>query len=174
MNSDEYSEHNFDDELEPPSKSQRKREMHALQAMGVQLTQLSSDLLAQMPLTPELEKAIPETKNIKKNEALRRHHQYLGKLMRKADHITIAKKLASLKAEHNRLTALARKAEQWRDELVAGDEADVQRFIDQFPQVDRQHLRHIVRKAKEEAKAQKPPASARKLFRIIRDQVVQP
>ncbi len=155
----------------PPSKSQLKRDAHELQDLATRLTELNQEDLARVPLTPELARAINDTRSIHKREALRRHRQYLGKLMRNADHEGIAQALQQMSDQHNRLTRLLHVMERWRDELIGGDEQDVTRFVEEFPQVDRQQLRQLVRSAKSEAAAKKPPASARKLFRLIREEL---
>lgn len=158
---------------EAPSKSQLKREMHALQALATRLTEMNDQELARVPMSPELEKAVRDARTIHKREALRRHRQYLGKLMRNTDHEAIAQAVDAMAEQHNRVTRLAHVMERWRDELITGDDQTVARFIDEFPQVDRQQLRQLVRSAKAEAAANKPPASARKLFRLIRSEVVR-
>lgn len=162
-----------DDEPGEPSKTQIKQAMRELQNMAVELTKLKPEQLATIPLTPELERALAETKKIKKNEALRRHHQYLGRLMRNVDHEAIQAALTELQDEQNRLIRLSHAMEHWRDQLIEGDETVLQQFIDHFPQVDRQHLRQLVRNAKDERQAEKPPANGRKLFRFIRETVGQ-
>lgn len=163
-----------DDETGEVSKTQLKKASQELQNMAVELTRLKPEQLATIPMTPELEKAVAETKNIKKNEAVRRHHQYLGRLMRNIDHEAIQAALTELHDQQNRLIRLSHAMEHWRDQLIEGDETVLQQFIEQFPQVDRQHLRHLVRNAKAERDGGKPPANARKLFRFIRDTVAQP
>lgn len=160
-----------DDDIEYVSKSQLKREMHELQALAIKLTTLKEEQLAQIPMSEDLEKAVRETKNIKKREALRRHHQYLGKVMRKDDHVAVEEALNQLEEEQNRLTRLLHVMEKWRDDLIDGDDSVLQNFIDQFPNVDRQSLRHTVKSAKHERKTKKPPTNARKLFKLIREEM---
>lgn len=156
----------FDDR--PPSKSQLKRDMHELQALAFRLTELNEEQLSQVPMTPELAKAVRDTRTITKREALRRHRQFLGKLMRNADHEAIALAVQNMSVQHNRMTRLLHVMERWRDELVAGGDQEIARFVEEFPQVDRQLLRQLARNAKTEAAANKPPASSRKLFKMIR------
>jgi len=67
------------------SKSQRKRDVEALQALGVKLTRLPQAQLDQLPLPDDLITAINEYKKIKSREALRRQAQYLGRVMREID-----------------------------------------------------------------------------------------
>lgn len=160
---------NGEQEIEYVSKTRMKKEMHALQELAVHLTTLNPEQLARVPLTPDLQHAIAECKNIKKNEALRRHHQYLGRLMRSADHESIAAAVAGLKEEQDRLARLFHVMENWRDELIRGEQDVLERFIEEFPQTDRQQLRHLIRSAKGAAGSQQASTHARKLFRFIRE-----
>lgn len=70
---------------ERPSKSELKRQMHALQALGEQLVELKRDQLARMELPEELRDAVEFAHRITSRGARRRHMQYLGKLMRQVD-----------------------------------------------------------------------------------------
>ena len=76
-------------EFEPEeivSKSQLKRESHALQDLGKRLVALSKDQLARIPLDDQLLEAIDLAHRIQnKRSALKRHYQYLGKLLRARD-----------------------------------------------------------------------------------------
>ena len=47
----------------PPSKSQRKREAHALQSLGKKLTSLREKDLAKIPITDEIRSALQEYKD---------------------------------------------------------------------------------------------------------------
>ena len=68
-----------------PSKSQRKREAHALQALGAQLIALPRAHLARMELPDALHEAVLTVQGMRPHGALRRHMQYIGKLMRQLD-----------------------------------------------------------------------------------------
>lgn len=155
------------------SKTRMKEHMHALQELAVHLTTLNAEQLSRMPLTPDLEQAIAETKNIKKNEALRRHYQYLGRLMRSADHAAIETAVAQLKVQQDRLARSFHIMEHWRDALIAGEPDSVENFIAAFPHTDRQQLNQLVRAAKSAAGTQQATTHARKLFRFIREVVAQ-
>lgn len=153
------------------SKTRQKKQMQALQDLGVRLTELNRSQLAGLPLTPELEKAIQDSHQITKREALRRHRQYIGKLMRNADHDAIAIAVSHISEKQNRMARLFHVMEKWRDDLIEGDQQQLEAFIEQFPQVDRQHLRQLVQNARQERLKQKPPVSARKLFAVVREQL---
>lgn len=85
---------NIDDK---PSKSQRKRDMIALQKLAESLTGLSSSELARIPLETTLLEAIESAKKLKTHEAKRRQFQYLGKLMRHHDVELIRKALEKIR-----------------------------------------------------------------------------
>lgn len=158
-----------EEDLEHVSKTRLKKEMHALQELAVHLTTLKPEQLAQVPLSADMLRAVEETKNIRKNEALRRHFQFLGKVIRSENHEAISAAVAGMKVEQDRMARLFHVMEQWRNELIDGEQDVLARFIDEFPQTDRQQLRHLVRSAKGAVGSQQAAAHARKLFRFIRD-----
>lgn len=161
-----------DDELDVISKTRLKKESLALQELAIQLTRLNAEHLAQIPLDVELERAINETKNIHKREALRRHYQFLGKVMRSANHEAILAALNGIKEKQDRITRLLHVMEQWRDDLIGGEQETLEQFISTFPHTDRQQLRYLVRNAKVEKSRNKAPTNARKLFKFIREVMV--
>lgn len=156
-----------------PSKSQLKRDAHKIQDLGIELTQLKPEQLATIPLSSSLESALNQVKSIKKNEALRRHHQLIGKLMRSADTEAIEEALNKIKEAHDRETRMTHAMEQWRDNLIKEDQSFIGKFIDQYPGTDRQQIRHLVQGAKKELAIKKPPVNARKLFKFIREVMTQ-
>lgn len=162
----------FDDDSEQDddfvSKTQRKREMHALQELGKQLVELNDEQLARMPLEPKLEAAVVEMRRIRHREARRRQLQFIGRLMRDADQDGIQAALDQFNHQSRASIQIHHQAEQWRDRLLTEPDA-LQEFIDQHPGVDIQHLRQLLRQAQKEASQNKAPSSARKLFKEIRD-----
>ena len=79
INKDNNSDSNTDEEYTPPSKSELKRQMTALQQLGESLLALSDKQLARIPVGDErLLLAIAETRRIKSNNARRRHMQLLA------------------------------------------------------------------------------------------------
>ncbi|MFC3283566.1 ribosome biogenesis factor YjgA [Litchfieldella rifensis] len=152
-----------------PSKSQRKREMQALQDLGEKIIALSEAERARLPLSDDMRFAVEETGRIRSHEGRRRHMQYVGKLMRREDTEAIQAAFEAFEQEKLRRDHAFHRLEKWRERLIdEGDEA-LEAFIAEFPDVDRQTLRQLIRNAKSERKRGKPPANARKLFRLIRD-----
>ncbi|MEO0423411.1 MAG: ribosome biogenesis factor YjgA [Pseudomonadota bacterium] len=157
-----------------PSKSQRKRDAQALQALAVSLVELSDEQLARIPLPEKLHDAIVETRRITSHGALRRQHQYLGKLMRRAEHEPIREALAQLEREAAGQTQHFHTLERWRDRLLAEGDAAIDELLASFPQLERPPLRHFVRRARQEREANRPPRSARALFRHLRERIEAP
>ena len=68
-----------------PSKSQRKRDAHALQTLGIQLVDLSAAQLARLELPEALHEAVVAAQRMHSHGARTRQMQYIGKLMRQLD-----------------------------------------------------------------------------------------
>ena len=156
---------------EGPSKSQRKRESHALQDLGEELVNLGKDSLARVPMPENLERAVRDCRKITAHEGRRRQLQYVGKQMRTLDETEVAAIQQALdiingvsKAETAKLHAL----ERWRDRLLAKDEA-LTELLAQHPDADAQQLRTLIRNARREQAAQKPPKAYRELFQVLKD-----
>ncbi|MDM8357792.1 ribosome biogenesis factor YjgA [Pandoraea communis] len=156
---------------EGPSKSQRKRESHALQDLGEELVNLGKDALARVPMPDNLERAVRDCRKITAHEGRRRQMQYVGKQMRTLDESEVEAIRRALdvingvsKAETAKLHAL----ERWRERLLAKDEA-LTELLAQHPGADAQQLRTLVRNARREQAAQKPPKAFRELFQALKD-----
>lgn len=153
-----------------PSKTRRKKEMLALQALGEQLTRLSEKHLEQMPVEDErLLRAVRETRNIKSRSALRRHLQFIGKLMRDIDPAPIEAALEKLFQPDREETARFHRLEQLRDATIAAGPGGMELVLGRYPQADRQQLRHLLLQHQRERERAQPPAASRKLFRYLRE-----
>jgi ribosome-associated protein len=153
---------------ERPSKSQRKREMTALQVMGERLVALSPAQLAGMPLAPPLRQAIEEAQRITAHSARRRQLQFIGKLMRDADAAGIRQAFEQIEGGRQESAAQFHRLERWRSRLLEGGDDAFGELLAAYPQADRQQLHLLVRSAQQELAAGRPPAAARKLFRYLR------
>lgn len=156
------------------SKTQRKKEMHYRQALGKKLLDLNPDEWTQLQLPEILILALQEAKRIKKNEALRRHFQYIGKLMRDVDSDAIEAYFAKIESAHELNTRAFHELEKLRDALITGDNENIGEVIARFPQVDRQKLRQLVRNGKKEKQINEQQGTndnkqGRALFRFLRD-----
>lgn len=152
----------------PPSKTRLKAEADAQQALGVRLCELPKDKLLKLNLPEDLLDAILESKKITANGAIRRHRQYLGKLMREIDTTPISEQLARWDGKHTAENAYFHGLERWRERLIQDTQA-ISDFIARYPATDSQQLRSLTRNAQKEAAAGKPPKSSRELFKLLRE-----
>jgi ribosome-associated protein len=141
-----------DNGYDRPSKSQLKREMHALQELGVELVALPKDALKRMPMPESLDDAVREARRITDHEGKRRQMQYVGKVMRGLlDHET-----AALREALDRYKGV-NKAETARLHWIERTAADPQEG------------RTLIRNARKEAQQGKPPRYFRDLFQWIKN-----
>lgn len=132
--------------LEPPSKSQRKRDMTALQKLGQDLTTLGKKQLEKLPLPDTLIAALAEYQRLpNSNEARRRQLQFIGRVMRDANHDEIQAELDKMRTPDRTQVRRAQLIEEWGDRLLDGEEDDINAFVALWPLAERQAIRQIVR-----------------------------
>ncbi len=95
--------------------------------------------------------------------------QLIGKLMREADVSAIRELVEGIDEAHTIGTRAFHAVEHLRDRLVEGDDAAVDEVFEQYPDVDGQHFRQLVRNARLEKSKGKPPKASRALFRMLRE-----
>ena len=161
-------EQDLEDQYTGPSKSHRKREMHALQDIGEQLVGLNSQRLAELDLPEKLLDAVREAKRLTHFGAIRRQMQYIGKLMREIDADEIRKKLVLWDAQSKENATEFHLVERWRERLLT-DEKTFEEFARSYPQADLTHLRNLARSIQKDRLADKPPKQFRAFFRQLRD-----
>ena len=160
----------YDDSLdEGKSKTQVKRELHALVDLGERLTTLKADTLAKLPLTDAMRKALADAPKHTANIARKRHILFIGKLMRDQNTDAILELLDQLDASTRQYNERFHNLERWRDRLVTGTDAVLDAFVSDYPDADRQQLRSLIRQAQHETAHNKPPATTRKIFKYIRE-----
>lgn len=149
------------------SKTRRKKQMHALQALGESLLALTPAQLGELDLPERLADAIAQARAISGFEARRRQLQYIGRLMREVDAAPIADRVGKLKTARQRESARHHELEHWRTRLLA-DESALTELARLHPGLDTQQLRTLIRNARKEQSQGRPPHAARALFRALR------
>ena len=164
------SHDDFDEELAPPSKSARKREMLALQAIGDRLVKLKDGELARIPIADDnLAEAVATARRISSHEGRRRQLQYIGKLMRKIDTQEIETALADLERGQKELAKQFHRLEALRDAVAESGAEAIEDIVAAYPDAERQRLRQFALQIGKERAANKPPAASRKLFKYLRE-----
>lgn len=154
-----------------PSKSQQKRDMHALQDLGETLVGLDArrfaDLAAEIGLPERLIDAIAAARGITAWGARKRQLQYVGKLMREQDPAPIRERLDLWAQGHDIDIARQRALERWRERLLAEPDA-LDALAEEYPGLDRPRLRSLISRALEERSRGSPPHAFRELFRTLK------
>lgn len=158
----------MDDDEFYVSKTKRKQAMNELQDMGGELVKLGNSRLAELKLPEELLTAVLEAKRITSNGATRRQIQYIGRLMRDVDVAPIKAKLDAWSGNSKAEAARFHRLERWRERLLT-DESTLPEFIAEYPAADVQQIRTLIRNARKETEANKPPKSSRALFKLLKE-----
>lgn len=157
-----------DDQEDFPSKSQLKRMAHEAQEMGERLVELPAKQLAQIEMPPELEEAVMQARNMPSRGAHKRQLQYIGKVMRHIDLEPITRALQRMDDRHHEGVGAFHEIEHMRDRLIDNMDETLEELLNRFPDIDRQHIRQLVRNTQAELKKNKPPKSKRQLFQFLK------
>jgi len=150
------------------SKSQRKEDMLALQKVGESLIKLTEEQLATIDLPDNLLAAIQHIKSLTSHEAKRRQLQYIGKIMRQIDPESIKQALKRIEFIHEKNTTQFHHIEEWRSKLLMHGDDALNSFLADYPKVDRQQLRQLIRNAERDRKNNKNTGAEKALFKYLR------
>lgn len=154
-----------DDEFK--SKSQYKREHHALQALGRSLVEAPESLLKRLPLPERVREEVMVGRRLQRG-ALQRQLRHLAGVLEDEDHAAIRAALsAALEpgvVEIRRLHEL----EAMREALLRDGDQAIADVTARYPDVDIQQLRQLVRNARQATGAEASPRAARALFQFLK------
>ncbi|WEN16439.1 ribosome biogenesis factor YjgA [Rhodanobacter sp. AS-Z3] len=158
-----------------PSRTQQRRDALAVLALAQQLVDLQPSRLAKLPLPDDVRHEIDVTRRTTSHGAKKRQLAFLAKVMRRfeeEDFAAVRAELGENREKQRQETAAMHRLESMRDRLIAEDEAALSELIAEHPQVDRQHLRSLVRQARVEKDIpNKPPKAYREIFQLLKDLV---
>ena len=160
------------DESDLPSKSQLKRDMLALQKLGLKLKELSITQLKKLQLDEKLYDAVKLSQTIHSNSATKRHRQYIGKIISRLDENEQEKIKAQLLAYENTAHQANKhfhQLEQYREQLLKHGDQAINEILSKHPNLDRTRLRQLIRNSQKETDKQMPPKSARLLFKYLKE-----
>jgi ribosome-associated protein len=151
------------------SKSQRKREAKELLDLARQMVSMTEAMLDSLPLDDDLRDAIGFARSIKAHGAKKRQLMTVGKMLRQRDNQQLLDAVHQSDQKTRQANARFHHIESWRDRLCGGGDQDLSELLAQNPGANAQSLRQLIRNARKEAELGKPPASARKLFKLLRE-----
>ena len=152
---------------EKPSKTQRKKAVHELQALGEALVELNDEQLAQVEMPDFLRDAVVDARGITAHGARKRQFQYIGKLMRRVDAEPIRAKLATWHAQSRGPTLTHKRAEEWRNRLLDENGALVD-LLREYPRADTIYLQKLMDATARERETGHPPRAFRLLYQALR------
>ena len=167
------------------SRTDLKRESDELQDLGKELLSLRADLFESVGLPEKLVDALAEAKRITNFEGKRRQMQYVGKIMRKLEPALVQAARLALEEQHKGSASEKLQlhlAEQWRDRLIADDDA-LAPWMAEHPDTDTQQLRALIRQARKDVQpagkvanvqvsqglAPRKGRAYRELFQLVRE-----
>ena len=152
------------------SRSDIKRAAQAVTDLGEQIAEMPEDQIKKLQLPNHFTEAVLLLKKIGNGPALKRQKLYIGKILRQDEPliIEIKEKLAEIELKKKQQNAHFQKLEKWRDQLVEEGDSALHAFLEQYPQADRQQLRQWIRNAQKENQQNKPPKSAREIFKYLK------
>ncbi len=153
----------------PPTKTELKRQAMAVQDLADRLIAAPESLVDGLELPDKLADSIALARRITSRAALLRQRQFVGKQMRGIDCEPIRAALEATAQQARTDAARFRRAERWRDRLVADDVAVIDEFAAEFPAAVRGELSRLTAAAKAERREGKPAGAGRKLFRFVQD-----
>jgi len=158
---------------EQPSRSQRKRDHQALQALVESVIGLPLERIKRLDLPAEVYEAVLDARGQRRG-AFRRQVRYIAKMIARsgiAEQLRDGFESASLDGRQN--TLRLHRAEGWRDRLCDGGNDTLNAFMEAFPHADRQKLRQLQRRSQQEAQTEGARRGARALFRYIHQVIDQ-
>lgn len=162
-------------------RAQRRAVQDRAQDLACALMQLNAERLGQLTAAIEdLPSWWPELRlahELPKGGARARQLRYLTRLLRELEADEIQEwlaQLAGLAQDHLGEVAQEQAWAGWRDRLVAAPDEAVEQLCALCPKLDRQQLRSLARQAAKERSQGQTPRAARRLYRVLREQLVAP
>jgi ribosome-associated protein len=144
--------------------------MTALQVLGAELIDEPRERVKRVPMPEDVRDAILACQQIKDHEGRRRQLQYVGKMMRSLTEEEVAlirKTIDGWKAPSRAETAAMHALERRREKLLADDGA-LTELRSQYPELDVQQMRTMIRNARREQAENKPPKAYREIFQVLK------
>ncbi|MED7819241.1 MULTISPECIES: ribosome biogenesis factor YjgA [unclassified Francisella] len=153
------------------SKTTIKKDALELTDFGRSLIELNNQQLDKLPISDSLKANIISAKNLQKI-ALKRQIQFIGKLLRKADNVDEIHKAYDILVNKDKQANLQfQRLENIRDNLLDPDKTNetIEKLIQEFPELDIQKLRQLIRNHHKEVEKNKPRKSFKEIFKFLKE-----
>ncbi|MGE8557092.1 MULTISPECIES: ribosome biogenesis factor YjgA [unclassified Acinetobacter] len=161
-----FTEDDFESLEGRASKTEQKKAVQRMAALGEQLAQLSIKQIKNLPVEERLIDALLDVQTITSHEARRRQFQRIGKLLRNEDETMILSYLTPQQGAKK--TA---QLQRWVDRMIAQGDPVIKEFMKAHNAAEhhaiRQHILRIHRDIKNQATEEELAASKLKLFNYI-------
>lgn len=169
----------YDEDEEPieiiyVSKSEIKRDAKALKELGEEIVNMTKNQRSKLPLDDEFLEALATADKItnRKTEGYRRQLQFIGKLLRSRDEEAIRAAMDAAANTNKQAERALQQLEQLRNELLGeNSNTKINELTGQYPNLERQKLRQLVKKAQQQQK-QAPEQTApayKELFQYLKE-----
>lgn len=168
---DERPNHEDEEDFGPSRSELRRNALDILKLAG-QLMELPPSRIPKLNLPEDIVEEIGHTRKITAHGARKRQLAFLAKKMRKHGDEAFADVRAELGEDRDRQrqeAAHMHRLEAKRERLLDGGDVALGELFDQYPGLDRQHLRSLVRQAKAEREANKPLHAFREIYRMLKE-----
>ncbi|MBR7682559.1 ribosome biogenesis factor YjgA [Acinetobacter nosocomialis] len=136
-----YTEEDFDSLEGRASKTEQKKAVQRMAALGEQLAQLSIKQIQKLPVDERLIDALLEVQNISSFEARRRQFQRVGKLLRNEDETVILSYLTPQQGAKKQAQLM-----RWVDRMIEQGDSAINEFSKIYNASERHTLRqHVLR-----------------------------
>ena len=152
-----------------PNKSALKREQAERSQLIERATGLTDRELQQLGLDDDAIGEIARVRAIKPSGARNRQLKFCVKQLRAVDLGTVEMYLDDRQSQQLEINQVFHHLERWRDRLVEEGDKLLGEAMQEWPALDRQQFRQLVRDAQREDQQDKPAGAKRKLFRYLRD-----
>ena len=141
--------------------------MRRLRNLGKTLTELTDGTLKHLNLPEHIFVSIQLTKKMSSNEAKRRQVSFLGKQLRSMKDSDLLKVIKRIASSHRRPKLQPKEVYSWQEKLLLGDKSDLEEFVTQYPNTDRQKLKNLHRAVFRKKHEDKKPQAKKKLLEYI-------
>lgn len=164
----------IEEEIIYVSKSELKREAQEFHQLGSEIAKMGKKQRERLPLNDDLKEAMVVADKISnKSDAYRRHLNYIAKTLRTAENIEEIKAIIDVMLnKNNQAEVMIKKIEQLRSDLIEQGDDLINETIEQYPALERQKMRQLVRNAAKEVKAEKPARGYKELFQYLKDAIM--